>query len=74
MLTLALCAVFAHSASIPKKEENNRNGKTLGLLTVGAQAVGTGVGTAGKVLGTAVGVLSAVKPLILLGLGKCKLN
>ena len=63
---------MTNGASIPKEEKNHRQGKTLGLLTVGTQALGSGIGTAGKVLGTAVAALTAVKPLLLLGLGKCK--
>ena len=62
-----------HGASLEKDEaKTHREGKTLGLLTVGAQTLSSGVGTAGKVLGTAVGVMSAIKPLILLGVGKCE--
>jgi hypothetical protein len=52
----------------------SRHKRTLGLITVGAQAVSNGVGTLGKLAGTAVGVAAAAKPLILLGLGKCKGN
>ena len=73
--SLALLVLMTNGASIPKEEkENHRQGKTLGLLTVGTQALGSTVGTAGKVLGTAVGVISAIKPLLLLGLGKCKFD
>ena len=63
---------MTNGASIPKEKENHRQGKTLGLLSVGTSALGSGVGTAGKVLGTAVAAISAIKPLLLLGLGKCK--
>ena len=70
--SLALLVLMTHGASLPKKEENHRQGKTLGLLTVATSALGSGASTAGAALGTAVGVISAVKPLLLLGLGKCK--
>ena len=64
--------LMTHGASLPKSEENHRQGKTLGLLTVGTSALGSTVGSVGAALGTAVGIISAVKPLVLLGLGKCK--
>ena len=70
--SLALLVLMTHGASLPKTKENHRQGKTLGLLTVATSALGSGASTAGAALGTAVGVISAVKPLLLLGLGKCK--
>ena len=70
--SLALLVLMTHGASLPKTKENHRQGKTLGLLTVATSALGSGASPAGAALGTAVGVISAVKPLLLLGLGKCK--
>ena len=78
MLFLALFALLVNGASIPKKNtnesaESRRHGKTLGLLTVAGQALGSGLGTAAKVIGIGVGVASAIAPLTLLGVGKCEL-
>ena len=42
-------------------------------MTLGANAVSTGVGAAGAAAATAIGTVAAAKPLILLGLGKCEL-
>jgi hypothetical protein len=73
LLILALCALLAiQAAVIPEEKSNDRQKRTLGLLTVGAQMAQSGVGTAGKVALTALGLVSAIKPLILLGIGKCK--
>jgi len=44
----------------------------VGLVTAGAQAVAGGVAGAGQLAGAAVSTIAAAKPLILLGLGKCK--
>ena len=53
-------------------EVSSRQPRTLGILTVGARAVGTGIAAAGKATGTAVAATAAAKPFILLGLGKCE--
>ena len=68
--------LVAHAAPSSKDTEGRegRQGRTLGLLTVGAQALSSGVGTAGKILGATVAGIAAVKPLILLGGAKCKLK
>ena len=42
------------------------------VLTVGAQALGEGLGAAGSAAVTAATTAAAVKPIILLGLGKCE--
>jgi len=52
--------------------ENPREKRTLGLLTVGTRLVGAKLAAAGSVAAATVGVVAAAKPLILLGLGKCK--
>ena len=52
--------------------QSEREPRTLGLLTAGAGALQAGIGAAGSAVGTAIGVAAAAKPLILLGLGKCK--
>jgi len=54
------------------KPSSSREGRTLGLLTVGAQALGEGVGAVGAAAATAAGTVASVKPLLLLGLGKCE--
>ena len=76
ILGLTICVLVAHAAPSSKDSEGHegRQGRTLGLLTVGAQALSSGVGTAGKILGATVAGIAAVKPLILLGGAKCKLK
>ena len=76
ILGLTICVLVAHAAPSSKDSEGRegRQGRTLGLLTVGAQALSSGVGTAGKILGATVAGIAAVKPLILLGGAKCKLR
>ena len=69
-----LVAHAAPSSKDSEGREGGRQGRTLGLLTVGAQALSSGVGTAGKILGATVAGIAAVKPLILLGGAKCKLK
>ena len=75
---LAAVAAVAHTAVIPVEIEtpntngSSRQGRTLGLLTVGAEALGEGLSTAGAAAVTAATTAAAVKPLILLGLGKCE--
>ena len=49
-----------------------RQPRTLGLLTAGTNVLTTGLGAAGSAAATAIGVTSAVKPLVFLGLGKCE--
>ncbi len=51
-----------------------KNTFIAGLLTVGAQAAAGGLSVAGQVAGAAVSTVAAAKPLILLGLGKCKIK
>ena len=45
--------------------------KPVKFLTL-VQAAAAGIGTLGKIAGATLGVATAAKPLILLGLGKCK--
>ena len=72
-ITLLSLMALAYSAAIPGENQKlNRQKRTLGLVTAGAGAVSEGIGAAGAIAATAVGILSAVKPLIILGLGKCK--
>ena len=59
-------------SEVPETKTLSREKRTLGLLTVGAKAVAAGIGTAGKVAGATIATAAALKPLILLGLGKCK--
>ena len=61
-------AAACYSAALPDKSEE----RTLGIIQTGAGVVGTGLSTAGKLAAAAIGVVSAVKPLIMLGVGKCK--
>ena len=63
--------MLSHAAPHGDKHENGE-ARTLGLITTGAQAVGSGIGAAGRVALALVGVAAAVKPLVVLGLGKCK--
>lgn len=56
----------------PETKTLSREKRTLGLLTVGAQAVSKGVGTVGKLAAAGLATAVAAKPLIILGLGKCK--
>ena len=76
LLLLVPLVAVCYSAVIPSDENqpNSRQKRTLGLLTAGADTVATGLGTAGTMAATAVGIISAIKPLVLLGLGKCKLK
>ena len=46
--------------------------RTLGLVTTGANLAGSAISTVGRVALALVGVAAAVKPLIILGLGKCE--
>ena len=72
ILALAICVFLTYGAPLEKNEKNGRQGKTLGLITTGAQAIGPIVGTVGKgVVGTLIG-LSSIIPLAKLGLAKCK--
>ena len=71
---LATIAATANCAAIPVPVEvaNSRQPRTLGLLTAGTNVLTTGLGAAGSAAATAIGVTSAVKPLVFLGLGKCE--
>lgn len=62
----------AEPVMVMEQPQSRRKGRTLGLLSFGAEAVGAGVGAAGSAAASAIGVAAAAKPLILLGLGKCK--
>ena len=61
-------AAACYSAALPDKSEE----RTLGIIQTGAGVAATGLSTAGKLAAAAIGVVSAVKPLIMLGVGKCK--
>ena len=64
--------ISTYIQSSENNEKNHRQGKTLGLLTVGANALSPVVSTAGQVALGTIAAISAIKPLILLGIGKCK--
>ena len=64
--------MLAHGAPIDNKDNENGEARTLGILTVGANTAGTALGAAGRMALALVGVAAAVKPLIVLGLGKCE--
>ena len=68
---MAAVAVIAQSGVVPIKR-SARQPRTLGLLEFGANALSNGIGAVGGAAATAVGAVAAAKPLILLGLGKCK--
>ena len=74
MCLIAFVGVLAHAAPLNDKETNNQNGeaRTLGVITTGANLAGSAIGAAGRVALALVGVAAAVKPLLVLGLGKCK--
>ena len=57
---------------VPAERRSARQPRTLGLLTAGTNVLTTGLGAAGSAAATAIGVTSAVKPLVFLGLGKCE--
>ena len=64
---------LSNAAVIPSSNPDDQgDARTLGLATVAAGAIGSGIGTIGRLAATAIGVLAAAKPLIMLGLGKCK--
>ena len=67
---------MAHAAPLNDKLTKNENGeaRTLGVITTGANLAGSALGAAGRVALALVGVAAAVKPLLVLGLGKCKSN
>ena len=70
-----LAVVLCNGAVIRPGDDNThgkRQGRTLGLLQAGTAALGSGIGAVGSAAATAVGVAAGVKPLILLGLGKCE--
>ena len=74
ILALAICVFLTYGAPLEEEKEKNgrRQGKTLGLVTAGAQSIAPIVATAGKgVVGLLAGV-SAILPLAKLGLAKCK--
>ena len=74
ILALAICVFLTYGAPLEEENEINgsRQGKTLGLVTAGAQSIAPIVATAGKgVVGLLAGV-SAILPLAKLGLAKCK--
>ena len=75
ILALAICVFLTYGAPLEDEEKGKngqRQGKTLGLVTAGAQSIAPIVATAGKgVVGLLAGV-SAILPLAKLGLAKCK--
>merc|ERR1711863_94639 len=48
----------------------SREKRTLGLVSAGAGAAASGLTTAGKLAAAGIAIVSAVKPLIMLGVGK----
>ena len=73
ILALAICVFLTYGAPLEENEKNGRRqGKTLGLLTTGAQTIGPVVASAGKGVGIALAGISAILPLAKLGLVKCK--
>ena len=66
--------VLAHAAPLDDNATKRENGeaRTLGVVTTGANLAGSALGAAGRVALALVGVAAAVKPLLVLGLGKCK--
>ena len=66
--------VLANAAPLDDEATKNENGeaRTLGVVTTGANLAGSALGAAGRVALALVGVAAAVKPLLVLGLGKCK--
>ncbi len=82
-MMLVSTAALSHAAVLPVSPADDnaaapavvptssRQGRTLGLLAVGAQAVGTGLSAVVPAAATAAGTVAAVKPMVLLGLGKC---
>lgn len=77
-MIIAFAGALSHAAVIPTSsksaasEGEQGQARTLGLVTAGANVVGSGIGTIGRLAAVAVGLVAAVKPLIILGLGKCK--
>ena len=64
--------MLAHAAPLENKENENGEARTLGVVTTGANLAGSALGAAGRVALALVGVAAAVKPLLILGLGKCE--
>lgn len=58
--------------SPPVVRDHHRQGRTLGLATLGVKALGEGVKLLGSATAGAIGTTIAAKPLVILGLGKCK--
>ena len=75
MIAIAFVGVLCHAAPQGSRDNENDNGeaRTLGIITTGAGLAGNALGAAGRVALALVGVAAAVKPLLVLGLGKCKL-
>ena len=71
---LSHAAVLPHTKSGEHATLKNEHGqaRTLGLVTQGANLAGGAISTIGKVALALVGFTAAVKPLIVLGLGKCE--
>ena len=57
------------AAAAQEAAGSNRHGHTLGVLTVGKQALGAGINAVGSAAAAAVGTTAAAK-LLILGLGK----
>ena len=68
---IAFAGVLTHAA--PLNNEENGEARTLGVMITGANLAGSALGAAGRVALALVGVAAAVKPLLVLGLGKCEL-
>ena len=68
---IAFAGVLANAA--PLNNEENGEARTLGVAITGANLASSALGAAGRVALALVGVAAAVKPLLVLGLGKCEL-
>ena len=64
--------MLSHAAPLDNKDNEHGEPRTLGVVTTGASLAGSALGAAGRVALALVGVAAAVKPLLVLGLGKCK--
>merc|ERR1711884_889598 len=68
LLMGAMC--FGAPSTDGGNEILSREKRTLGLVSAGAGAAASGLTTAGKLAAAGIAIVSAVKPLIMLGVGK----
>merc|ERR1712177_148490 len=68
LLMGAMC--FGAPSTDGGNEILSREKRTLGLVSAGAGAAASGRTTAGKLAAAGIAIVSAVKPLIMLGVGK----